>query len=418
MASNFIAIILIIWTVGYSSSTHNSHNPLNGQHLRVIWPLWKGNPKGLAGPLKGGVVLDYLAARLNFTYEMVRVTENSLEPAGKEKGLFNYLWNQESDFLLQDVMQTYQRNRYIDMSVPWIFGSFSLLMPVQDDTANVNAVIKPFQWPVWLGLVISIVCVIFVLNLLQRYFTYRSLKPETSSIEIGNQNSAPIVNTGNQYLYVFGNLLSQGVPSPSHRLSFRLVAAVWSLAAFIFVQAYTSTLITYVVTPINHPLVKSAYDLVEKTDVNVLVRKGGVIDTIFSNTEASQLLGRTLRSRINSFSKSRCSFASDCIDLLTPGSRNIFIDAPAYLMDAIREDFNKTRKCNLQLLKDNINGNSVQISLIALPKNSKFTKAISKAMLELMQSGIVDHWDLWFRPMPLQCLPISKVFTANPSVKK
>jgi hypothetical protein len=37
MAINFIAIILIIWTVGYSSSTHNSHNPLNGQHLRVIW---------------------------------------------------------------------------------------------------------------------------------------------------------------------------------------------------------------------------------------------------------------------------------------------------------------------------------------------------------------------------------------------
>lgn len=129
------------------------------------------------------------------------------------------------------------------------------------------------------------------------------------------------------------------------------MAAVWSLAAFIFVQAYTSTLITYVVTPINLPLVKSVYDLVEKTDVNVLVRKGGVIDTIFTvfkknyiilvfilnqfvisspnlkqNTEASQLLGRTLRSRINSFSHSRCSFASDCINLLTPGSRNIFID--------------------------------------------------------------------------------------------
>lgn len=26
-------------------------------------------------------------------------------------------------------------------------------------------------------------------------------------------------------------------------------------------------------------------------------------------------------------------------------------------------------------------------------------------MLELMQTGIVDHWELWFRPMPLQCLP-------------
>jgi ionotropic glutamate receptor len=31
---------------------------------------------------------------------MVRVTENRLEPQGKEQGLFNYLWNQvEFDFL-------------------------------------------------------------------------------------------------------------------------------------------------------------------------------------------------------------------------------------------------------------------------------------------------------------------------------
>jgi hypothetical protein len=27
-------------------------------------------------------------------YEMVRVTENRLEPQGKERGLFNYLWDQ------------------------------------------------------------------------------------------------------------------------------------------------------------------------------------------------------------------------------------------------------------------------------------------------------------------------------------
>jgi hypothetical protein len=34
-------------------------------------------------------------------------------------------------------------------------------------------------------------------------------------------------------------------------------------------------------------------------------------------------------------------------------------------------------------------------------KLSKFQKRI----LELIQTGIIDHWDLWFRPMPLQCLP-------------
>jgi hypothetical protein len=46
------------------------------------------------------------------------------------------------------------------------------------------------------------------------------------------------------------NFLSfiKGGPCRSKRLPYRLVAGVWTLAAFIFVQAYTSTLFTYVVT--------------------------------------------------------------------------------------------------------------------------------------------------------------------------
>jgi hypothetical protein len=86
--------------------------------------------------------------------------------------------------------------------------------------------------------------------------------------------------TGKEYLYVFGNLLSQGYKKYkeikwhnwladvrrtaliSHNFSiinyrwilsietttfYRLVAGVWTLAAFIFVQAYTSTLFTFAV---------------------------------------------------------------------------------------------------------------------------------------------------------------------------
>jgi ionotropic glutamate receptor len=34
------------------------------------------------------------------------------------------------------------------MTVPWIYSSYALLMPIQDEPANICAVIKPFQWPV------------------------------------------------------------------------------------------------------------------------------------------------------------------------------------------------------------------------------------------------------------------------------
>lgn len=43
-----------------------------------------------------------------------------------------------------------------------------------------------------------------------------------------------------------------------------------------------STLITYVVTPINFPLINSAYDIPGKKEVNVLIRKSGLVDYYFS----------------------------------------------------------------------------------------------------------------------------------------
>ena len=39
-------------------------------------------------------------------------------------------------------------------------------------------------------------------------------------------------------------------------------------------------------------------------------------------------------------------------------------------------------------------------------------------MLELMQSGIVDHWDLLFRPMPLQCLSNFQTVYSQPISQK
>jgi ionotropic glutamate receptor len=124
--------------------------------------------------------------------------------------------------LIHDIAQTIDRQQTIDMTVPWIYRGFGILIAVEDDTANVKAVIKPFQWPVynqhkksysrrgnqrifkkyilqvWLGLVISIVCVVFVLTLMPRYLAHRSSLDR-------------IANNGNPFLYVIGNLLSQGL---------------------------------------------------------------------------------------------------------------------------------------------------------------------------------------------------------------
>jgi hypothetical protein len=78
------------------------------------------------------------------------------------------------------------------------------------------------------------------------------------------------------------NLKQLGSVCPSERIPYRLVAGVWTLAAFIFVQAYTSTLFTYIVTPVNQPLINSVYDIAERSDIQLFVRKMGTADNLIS----------------------------------------------------------------------------------------------------------------------------------------
>jgi hypothetical protein len=146
-------------------------------------------------------------------------------------------------------------------------------------------------------------------------------------------------------LYIF----NIGGQCTSKRLAFRLVAGVWCLAAFIFVQAYTSILFTYVLAPVNQPLINSVYDIVEHDDIQLLIRKGSTLNLFISVSFCSfcnitnGIMVRhifelkikdpnatgiflKLNKKLNSFPNSRCNLISECISMVTPGSRNTFAD--------------------------------------------------------------------------------------------
>ena len=55
---------------------------------------------------------------------------------------------QESDLLINNVVPTIQNNKIMDLTTYWHYDYFAIVIPVPDETANINAVIKPFQWPV------------------------------------------------------------------------------------------------------------------------------------------------------------------------------------------------------------------------------------------------------------------------------
>ena len=66
-----------------------------------------------------------------------------------------------------------------------------------------------------------------------------------------------------------------------NRISFRIAVGVWLIAAFILVQAYTSVLFTYVMAPVTSPLINSFSDIVNNPNINVLLKRGGTIQSLF-----------------------------------------------------------------------------------------------------------------------------------------
>jgi hypothetical protein len=50
--------------------------------------------------------------------------------------------------LVHDTVPTLQTSKIVDLTLPWAYDFFAFLIPVPDETANINAVVKPFQWPI------------------------------------------------------------------------------------------------------------------------------------------------------------------------------------------------------------------------------------------------------------------------------
>lgn len=122
----------------------------------------------------------------------------------------------------------------------------------------------------------------------------------------------------------------------------RLIAGSWCLAAAVLCYSYNSVLITYVLAPIRAPIINSVYDIVRDNDAKLVVEKGRGYDDLISvrclktffcsitHLECHQTskekngIFKQLRDKLDSYSKSRCSPRSECVNLVKSGAKITF----------------------------------------------------------------------------------------------
>ncbi|XP_032795392.1 glutamate receptor 1-like [Daphnia magna] len=419
----FLVQFVIILSLSVSSAeplsslkTRQGHvnNPLADQHLNVLWARRGGEyNSSYIGPKKGGLMVDYLARRFNFTYSFLTVNEIYLYAVGKAKrGLVDYLLDGQCDLLVHDVLLTTENYKTMELTLPWHRSIIVFMVPVPLITTNLDAVIKPFQWPVWTGIGISVITIIFFLKLTDRSPFAMSQTSEVSpsptqqtekADEICDHSSSTQTKKEpwNMYLYVFGMLLSQGGSCIRKHWSSRLVAGVWSLATFVFVQAYTSTLFTYIVTPSTAPLlVESVYDVVNKPHIQLVIERGRGFESTIMNTREKTGIFKQLRDKLMAFPKTRCYGASDCVALVKDGPNVVHGNAFVYVADYMINDFKITGKCNFQVARESF---WPIIVGFGLQKRSRYTEPINKGILEMWDNGLMNLWESWFRAIPGKC---------------
>ncbi|KAI9553543.1 hypothetical protein GHT06_021461 [Daphnia sinensis] len=446
---NFLVQFVIIISLSVSSAERLSSlqtkqgqvsNPLANQHLNVIWARRGGEyNSSYIGPKKGGLMVDYLARRFNFTYSFLTVSEIYLYAVGKAKrGLVDYLLEGSSfcslifakkkqcDLIVHDVLLTTENYKKMELTLPWHRSIIVFMVPVPLTMTNLNAVIKPFQWPVWMGIGVSVMTIIFFLKLTDRS---PFAAPQTSDVspsltqqavsgtadEVCDHTSSVQTKkeSWNTYLYVFGMLLSQGGSCIRKHLPSRLVAGAWSLATFVFVQAYTSTLFTYIVTPSTEPLlVESVYDVVNKPHIHLVIESGRGFESTIINTQDKTGIFKQLRDKLMAFPKTRCYGASDCVALVKDGPNVVHGNAYVYVADYMINDFKLTGKCNFQVARESF---WPIIVGFGLQKGSRYLEPINKGILEMWDNGLMNRWESWFRAIPGKCENNFKQINKSPT---
>jgi hypothetical protein len=181
---------------------------------------------------------------------------------------------------------------------------------------NLNVFLGPFSndlLQVWIGISLSMFIVAVVLGWISRFewrMNRQSFHGETGWFPhfwflfraVANRkcpNSQIKSNTLINFSFIFYYYPANEVITFS--LSTRLVVAAWCLVAVVFVNSYTSSLVSYLMAPKFLPVITTVKSLAESRDVQITVLKHTSVESILFVSNISRVLLILLYLRTKSF---------------------------------------------------------------------------------------------------------------------
>nr|CAH0107696.1 unnamed protein product [Daphnia galeata] len=272
---------------------------------------------------------------------------------------FPLLQFHEAELYLGALIATTSRFKDADLSSAWYSGGFSILIPIPNSSTNIGALIEPMStnvinaymssYKVWICIAFSIPTVMLSLFGLTKCIVALNKRIMVKSAN-SEKNSRPSAGNFQITDYVVTVLLSQGGYCVRKQLAIRLAAAAWCLACFVLVQAYSSTLIAFITSPNNKPIINSVYDIPNVPGLKITVERNFAADVVEdvvlqqTNFGIYKKLGDSLREDPSL----HCNATEICLDKVRSGN-HVYIHREGVNRNVIAMDREKTGTCHFTI---------------------------------------------------------------------
>jgi phage shock protein PspC (stress-responsive transcriptional regulator) len=170
---------------------------------------------------------------------------------------------QEVDLSAYGYVPTAERIQMFDFTIPALYDQYRFMVQYPKEQSRLWGPVRPFQLPVWIVFLISILAAIFWLSWLMKFTTRR------------NQNFRNL--TDRNSIYVCSTILGQAEYFNHKKLSLRILMAIWLLMTLILVNSYTGNLISYLTVSKLNPIVNSYEDMADSSDSTLTVSYSSIL---------------------------------------------------------------------------------------------------------------------------------------------
>uniref|UniRef100_A0A1I8G515 PBPe domain-containing protein n=1 Tax=Macrostomum lignano TaxID=282301 RepID=A0A1I8G515_9PLAT len=290
-------------------------------------------------------MLNLIAQQVGFNYTVHLVKDgnygavNGSNEDGREtwNGMIGELINHEADLAIASLTITYERERVIDFTTPYMSLGLSIMFKRPEKSKpHLFSFLQPLSVPVWGYMLAAYVIVSFVLFVVARVSPYEWQNPhpcEPDNNEVENQFSLL-----NSLWFNAGSLMQQGSEISPRALSTRLISGIWWFFTLIMISSYTANLAAFLTVERMQSPIESAEDLAKQTKIKYGTLYGGSTYQFFKRAKIE-----VFRKMWNYMSKRPEVFVNRTGD----GIARVKQGGYAFILESTMNEYYAERNCDL-----------------------------------------------------------------------